>query len=377
MISKLSANVQRITQIGLPKYYVCYWPITNFTEEYYETKKDTDFKAVNANFEAAVKSAISLGLSDLKGVYEPPPTPTISATIGSTPQPTTTTTPTPTPTKGTIPPPTPTPTPCEKPVITSFTPTFGGVGTILTITGKYLQSTVSVKINDIQIDKGIIKSKDGTQVTVTVPKSRLNGIQDNPISLLYRVGNEDDAVITSTNKFTYNPAQTIAISSAAPLDTANVSQQTQTEIVKVQSSTFQDGLTGPKVLTEKINTVGAGTMQNISVKVNTDVGTWAITESVNIQLQLFGYDVGPNNSINKVLIQEQGFTETGFVSTNKQSFYISFTDIDDLVKNSGEFTDEEIKKTKEILGRVFLTTIPADKNKQQINSTYNFKILIV
>jgi hypothetical protein len=222
------------------------------------------------------------------------------------------------------------------------------------------------------VDKGFTVSSDGTQLTVTVPEARLIGVLTNSITVKTQNGD-----VTSTEKFIYNPAIVMPMSSAKPLNLTIASTQTQTEITKVQSSTFQDGLTGPKVLTEKINTVGAGTMQNISVKVNTDVGAWAITESVNIQLQLFGYDLGPNNAINKVLIQEQGFTKTGLVSNNRQSFYISFTDIDDLIKNSGKFTAEEIKKTKEILGRVFLTTIPDDKNKQQINSTYNFKIFMV
>ena len=372
MISKLNANVQRITQIGLLKYYVCYWPTTNFTEQYYDTKATTEFKEVNANFERAIKSAVSLGLSDLEGVYEPQPTPTISATIGSTPTATSSVTPTPTPTKGTIPPPTPTPTPCEKPVITSFTPTSGGYNTILTITGKYLQSTLQIIINNVSVDKGFTVSSDGTQLTVTVPEARLIGVLINSITVKTQNGD-----VTSTEKFIYNPAIKMPISPARPLNLTMASTQTQIKDTEKQSSTFYDGLTGPKVLTEKIVTLPTGTMQNISVKVNTDVGIWSITDSVNIQLQLFGYDVGPNNSINKVLIKEQGFTETGLVSTNRQSFFIDATDIDDLIKNSGKFTADEIKKTKEILGRVSLTTIPADKNKQQINSTYNFKILMV
>jgi hypothetical protein len=111
--------------------------------------------------------------------------------------------------------------------------------------------------------------------------------------------------------------------------------------------------------------------------VNTDnqVGTWTINESVNIQLQLFGYEIGANNSIKKVLIGEDGFTGTGYVLNNGQLFSISSVEIDDIIKNSGEFTKEQIQKTKEILGGVFLTTIPTDKNKKQINTSYKFKIL--
>ena len=118
-------------------------------------------------------------------------------------------------------------------------------------------------------------------------------------------------------------------------------------------------------------------MVNIKANVNTDngVGTWTINESVNIQLQLFGYEIGANNSIKKVLIKDAGFTETGYVLNKGQLFSITSLDIDDIIENSGEFTKEEIQQTKEILGGVFLTTIPTDKNKKQINTSYKFKIL--
>ena len=372
MISKLSANIQRITELGMPKYYVCYWPTTNFTEAYYETKKDTEFKEVRARFDLAIKSAVSLGLSDLTGIYEPQLTPTISATIGSTPTATSSVTPTPTPTVGTIPSPTPTPTSCEKPVITSFTPTSGGHNTILTITGKYLQATTVIVINNVTVTKDIIKSSDGTQLTVTVPLSQFLDIQSNTI--LVKTQNGD---VTSTNKFTYNPASTGTYAPAVPKIDTNVSIQTQTKDAEKASSTFYDGQTGPKVLLETITTLPTGTMVNIKANVNTDngVGTWTINESVNIQLQLFGYEIGANNSIKKVLIKDAGFTETGYVLNKGQLFSITSLDIDDIIENSGEFTKEEIQQTKEILGGVFLTTIPTDKNKKQINTSYKFKIL--
>ena len=49
MISKLSANVQRITQIGLPKYYVCYWPVAGVTEEYFDSHITYDTR--NSDFQ--------------------------------------------------------------------------------------------------------------------------------------------------------------------------------------------------------------------------------------------------------------------------------------------------------------------------------------
>ena len=371
MVSKLSANVQRITQIGLPKYYVCYWPTTNFTEQYYISKEATEFKEVNETFEKAIKSAISLGLTDLTGTYEPQPSPTISATIGSTPTATSSVTPTPTPTVGTIPPPTPTPTPCEQPVITSFTPTFGGVNTILTITGKYLQSTISVKINDVQIDKGIIKSSDGTKVTVTVPKSPLTGIQSNVISIKYRVGSQGDAVITSTNKFTYDPASTTTNASAAPLNTTNVSQQTQTEIAKSQSSTRQDGQSGPKVLIESINN-GLKGMESLTITINPENTGWRLNPQADLKLQLVTRKPGPNNTRIQSKSDIKKTALPGYVTDNLQEFEINNLDVINIALDY--FTEKELEASAYLSGQIDVIATSSNGNNPQTYYTTSFVI---
>jgi len=379
MVSRLSPNVQRIQQIGIPKYYVCYWPINNVTPEYYELNKNLQFKKLLATFDEAYASATGLGLINLDGTYNgvTPTYPTPSVTPGLTPSATPKLTPTPTPTKGTAPAPTPSPTPCEKPIIISFTPTFGGTNTILTITGKYLQSTTAIKINDVEVIKGIIKSSDGTQLTVTVPQSQLTGILDNFIIVKYRDNNGVDASITSNGKFTYNPAITNTNAPAAQLNTKNVSQQTDKELSDAQSATRQDGLTGPKVLIDKIIRTPITGFENMRINVSTDngVGVWAINKSVNIKVQLIELVDTGNNTIKEEVIKEIGFITTGYVSDDYQSFYITSYNIVTMIDESGEVTAEEIKKTKKILGGVYLTTIPSDKNKQQLNSVYKFTII--
>mgnify|MGYP000503048753 CR=1 FL=1 len=379
MVSRLTPRVQQIQGPGgLPKYYVCYWPINNVTPEYYESNKDKQFKKLLVTFAEAYLSAESLGLPLLDGTYPKgvsAVSPLVSATIGLTPTVTPTHTPTPTPTRGTVPPPTPTPSSCEKPVIISFTPTFGGVNTILTITGKYLQSTTSVKINDVEVVKGIIKSSDGTQLTVTVPKSQLTGIQDNFILVKYRDSNGVDVSITSSGKFTYNPAITNTNAPAAQLNTKNVSQQTKTELSEIQSVNRQDGQTGPKVLIDTIVKDSIKGFESLLVKVNTvpTLGVWVINQNVNIKVELKDTVNTGNNTLKPNTIKEINFiSENGFVSNN--SVYITSSQITELIVESNNITDEEWKQTKEILGSVNLTTVPADKNKQPLWSTYNFKM---
>jgi len=366
MISKLTPNIQRITQIGLPKYYVCYWPTTNFTEEYYETKKGTEFKAVIANFESAIKSAISLGLSDLIGTYEPPPTPTISATIGSTPTATSSVTPTPTPTVGTIPPPTPTPTSCEKPVITSFTPTSGGQNTILTIKGKYLQATTAITINNVIVIKGITKSSDGTQLTVTVPQSQLTSVQSNTI--LVKTQNGD---ITSTNKFTYNPASTTTNAPAAPLNTTNVSQQTQTEIATSTSSTRQDGQAGPKVLLET-ETNGLKGMEKLVISINPETTGWRLNPQADLKLQLVTNKRGPNNTQIQSKSSIKKTALPGYVTDDLQEFEIDNVNVINIALDY--FTQEELDAAAYLTGQVDIIAISLNGNNPQTYYTASFVI---
>jgi hypothetical protein len=441
MVSRLSPNVQRIQQIGIPKYYVCYWPINNVTPEYYESNKNLQFKKLLVTFDEAYASATGLGLPNLDGTYNgvsAVPTKTIDSTC---------TVPVlngvtlvsgslftynyATPTnclslvlaysrdkinwnydtggcntgrqidtkdatktwyfkliqncttgghndsnivsytyvvKGEV--------ICLPPIISSFTPTFGGTNTILTIKGKYLESTTAIKINDVEVVKGIIKSSDGTQLTVTVPQSPLQGIQDNFIMIIYRDSNGIDASITSNGKFTYNPAITNTNAPAAQLNTKNVSQQTDKELSDAQSATRQDGLTGPKVLIDTITTNPIKGFESLSVKVNTDptLGIWVINQNVNIKVQLISFITSGNNTVKEEVIKEINFiSENGFVLNN--SVYITSTQITKLIVESNDITDEEWKKTNKILGLVDLTTIPADKNKQPLWTTYKFTML--
>jgi hypothetical protein len=156
-----------------------------------------------------------------------------------------------------------------------------------------------------------------------------------------------------------------------------VSQQIQTDIAKVQSSTIQDGQTGPKILIDKIIRTPITGFENMRINVSTDngVGVWAINESVNIKVQLIGLVDTGNNTIKEEVIKEIGFITTGYVSDDYQSFYITSYNIATMIDESGEVTAEESKKTKKIYGSIFLTTVPDNQNKQQLNSVYKFTMI--
>ena len=426
MVSRLTPNVQRTQELGLPKYYVCYWPINNVTPEYYESNKDKQFKKVIATFDEAYLSAQSLGLPLLDGVYSGPAVSTTTITS-------TCTVPvlsgvtlvsgslftynygTPTNclslvlaysrdkinwvydtggcntgrqvdtsgatktwyfkliqncntgghndsnivsysyvTKGTV--------ICFSPIITSFTPTFGGANTILTIKGKYLESTTSITISGKEVISGIIKSADGTQLTVTVPQTPVPGTD--VILIKSQYGNA-----TSTGKFTYNPATTNTNAPAAPLNTTNVSQQTQTEIAKVESSTRQVGQTGPKVMIEN-QIKGLSGMEQLTVSINSDAGVWKLRSQPDLNLQLVTRSSGPNNTTRETKTDVVTDRLVGFVTNDFQKFFITNFDVIKYVEE--HFDKEEVKYATYINGQVELIADSANSSNPQTYYTALF-----
>jgi len=119
MRDSLQNNVNRILEpgMGLPKYYVCFWPTSNISTTYYDQNEKTEFKQINETFVNALNSAKSI------------PTPLVDVKkSGEIVRGNSTVTPTPTPTKGTTAPAvsskiecTPTPTPSVTPTIKIIT----------------------------------------------------------------------------------------------------------------------------------------------------------------------------------------------------------------------------------------------------------------
>jgi hypothetical protein len=93
---------------------------------------------------------------------------------------------------------------CASPTITSFTPTFGPVGTSVTITGTNLTGATSVKFNGTT---ATITSNSATQIVTTVPAGATTG----PISVTTANGTADSA----TN-FTVGAASVPTITSFTP-----------------------------------------------------------------------------------------------------------------------------------------------------------------
>ena len=259
---------------------------------------------------------------------------------------------------------------CLPPIINSFTPTFGGINTILTITGKYLESTTGVTINNQVVLTGITKSNDGTQVTVIIPQSPLEGILSNVI--IVKTQNGD---VTSTNTFTYNPKITNEKAPANPLNTENLSDTTKTEITKVQSVNRQDGQTGPIVFNEVKTKNLIGGTELLKVTINKDAGDWLIDSQPHYSFQLITFEVGPNNTLIK---KEGGVNEStlvgSYVSDDRKTFTIDSIQFLELML---KFYDEtELKPNSTITAKFELYARPIDKNKSDVSQLFSFLLKI-
>jgi hypothetical protein len=62
MVSRLKERVPQVLQLGLNKYYACYWPVKNITEAEFETKK-AEYVTSEKTFDDALTSALTVGIA--------------------------------------------------------------------------------------------------------------------------------------------------------------------------------------------------------------------------------------------------------------------------------------------------------------------------
>ena len=233
MVERLkSRKTQIIKDIGITKFYACYWPTEKdkVSPEYFDTNYPTGYTKLKENVTLALKSASKAQLpvdatgkitvaeqTAIKKVEDKKsPTPPKPNNLNTT---------------------TTTSILCPPPTITSFTPTTGVQGTILSIVGTNLTNTVEVVINNVSTVTGITVNSD-TSITVIVPFSNTPITQNNPITVKTKYGNVITSFTTTTN-FTYDPAQLLP---GIPQSNTNTQPQ-QTGVVplvsNIQGTTFQ------------------------------------------------------------------------------------------------------------------------------------------
>ena len=342
MISRLSANVDRVfnetTGLGITKYYVCYWPVSDVSESYfdshpneYKTLQETFNKAFNSAGDAGlnVESATQLRVTDAKqkkknadanaGVV--PPTNNVNTTTTVLPS-------------------------CPPPLLRSFSPLTGVSGTILTIVGSNLDEVTGVTINNVTTTTGITILNE-FNISVVVPYSNTTVAQTNPIILK---GVHGDSLNFTLDSFTYNPAQsTPTTPSPIPNAPPNVNTQSQQ--------------TGPIVLTAATTYNLLGGANDMKVSINPAAGSWdIIKEFTGWTWKGVRLVAGPNNTFIEEVIGSGNYGREleNFVSVDKQTFNITNTDILTIIKNDID-DDVEFNKINKVYNKITLSSVSQNK----------------
>jgi hypothetical protein len=348
MISRLSENVDRVlndsTGLGVAKYYVCYWPVSNVSEDYYNSHL-SDYKELQATVKSAYKSASQAGLNvdsvkKSRDANAKQNKKIVEANAGiktplnnlNTKKPITVS--------------------CPPPLISSFSPLTGVRGTIITITGNNLDEVTGVTINNVLTTTGITILND-TKISVVVPYSITTVAQSNPI--IVRGVHGDSA---SLGNFTYDPAQ-VSPTPSNPNNSNNQPQQT-----------------GPVTLVEKIELLAGDVTSKLTVSVNPQaaaLNTWTLQAEVNMIVSV--YD---NTVVNNVNTQTLNRTVTtpilGYVSSN--IFNITYNNVADMLVNTPipQFQTVPVTNGQTVKIKFTVTAVPTDKvkNPQNVQQSFSF-----
>jgi hypothetical protein len=365
MSGRLTNNIERILNLGLVKYYVCYWPTTNIQESYYDSNIGT-FKQTKDTMYEALKSSVEAGLTDPNLSIE------FKNKIENTES------------KGKTPGVTPTPTvvppnvgqTCPPPVVTTFSPSAGYTGTIVQVNGRNFESVKSIKVVDKVVELKDITVLNKETLRFVLPEIQIPLGQDVATGRI-TVTTEYGEFVSLVN-FTFNPKlKDVTTSSPGAYADTNTQRQStvqQQDLAGADLNPQNTGVYPVEVINQTKNPISGD--EELVVKVKPDVGVWRINSQPTISYVVYTVSVGANNSIVK---QERKSTKTpvsivGFVSEDQQTFTCTrqklieeeFEDVLELYKNFDLRIETEIT----------LLVYPEDttKNLKEVPSSQKFNI---
>jgi hypothetical protein len=348
MIARLLPRINQVfvDGMGITKYYVCHWPVSDVTESYYDSNT-SQFKTLEETFNKAFKSAGVAGLNveatkelkvattnqkkknnnTLAGVTTPANN--LNTTTNVVPS-------------------------CPPPTITSFSPLTGVSGTILTIVGNNLDEVTGITINNVTTTTGItILNAFNISVVVPFSNNGLTNIQQTPIIVRGIHG----STVTS-GLFTYNPSQVTPI----PNNTNNTNTQPQQ--------------TGPVTLIENTQIGVNGSTSSLMVGVNPQVlnkNTWTLDQTVEMVVSVYDNNV-VNNLKTKTLNRTVTIPIIGYVSKNV--FNITHENLQVILVSYPieEFKVSPITPTQTAQIKFTIVAAPTDRaiNIQDVTQSFNF-----
>ena len=177
MAAILTPNKARASG-GMVRYYVCYFPQSYISEEFFDKFRKFYAEQFGPIFTQAEQSANSLGIKSNLEIFDPTIPPGINNQNTTAPAPPV----------------------CPITLITSFSPTSGKEGDIITLIGEALQFVRSVKVAGSQVDIRTLQFINNEKIKFSVPPRTGPLPVAGPIQI---TSSSTPNPVTSTTNFTY------------------------------------------------------------------------------------------------------------------------------------------------------------------------------
>jgi hypothetical protein len=362
MMGRLNNNVDRILEMGLAKYYVCYWPKNSVDPAYYDSHIG-DYAVVKNTLHKGLDSAVHLGLATTDSSKE------LKSTMKKTES------------KGKTPGVTPTPTPlpklagqtCPPPTITSFSPLSGNTGTILQINGRNLSSMSAVTFNGTIQSQGInikVLGKDITYLNDETLRLSIPKFGTGTVVVPSKITvNSENGSFTSPTIFTFDPAINPSTASSPGGYNGNNQTPSPSPTAKQDTSNTNPQNTQPVTLLSQTEDVVPGEITSkLTVSVNPAAGVWTLQSAADMSISIF--DKSTAEPASRVV----STTVSDYFKDNV--FTITYNDIANIIINKPiePFKTTPIKDGQIVKIQFTLYAIAADKvkNPQPTKQSFNF-----
>jgi hypothetical protein len=328
MTARLQERVPQVLELGLVKYYACYWPVKNVSESTYDshTKEYTETKET---FDKALTSALSVGVAtkaiveDLKNIINKvesegttngvPNTAAVTSQLA-----------------------------CPPPTITSFSPLSGNTGTIVQVNGVSFNGATSVTVNGVSVPATGFTVFNNTTLRFNTPIIGTGTVVNKGKIVIVT----PNGTVTSTNDYTFDPSIT-ASSAASPGGYQNPQNQTanapQTETVNTNPQTVGNiTMIGTAVQLNDSKT------QSLNVKINPQETGWVLSPNPDMKYVVYELEE-VNGKVTRKYISQSVIGVGGQVSNNQ--FNINLTEVESY----------------------FITNIPKIEGKTQIDIVFVLK----
>jgi len=328
MTARLQERVPQVLDLGLVKYYACYWPVKNVSEATYDSHTG-EYKETKESFDKALTSALSVGVAtkaiveDLKNQMNKVESqgttngvPNVAAVTSQLS--------------------------CPPPVITSFSPLSGNTGTIVQVNGVGFNGTTSITVNGVSVPSTGFTVFNDTTLRFNTPETGQGGI--------FEVGKivivTPNGTVTSTNDYTFDPSIT-ASDASSPGGYENPQNQV-TNAPQAETPNLNPQNTGPLTMIGTAIQLNESKTQSLNVKINP---------------QAAGYVLSPNPDMKYVVYELE---EVNGKVTRK---YISQS----VIGVGGQVSNNEFNVTLTEVESYFITDIPKIEGKTQIDIVFILK----